>query len=376
MTDTATQSASTNPLSTGGLATADNKQFVLSDAAWYKVQLYIEQGLRLPTTIESIKEWLANCDNITDDITADLQSLSTTYTGIVSHCKDWKSVIYPRTVDVASHIVEYNQEVPDLYDALKETLTELQAAITDNDAQAMAAGKKDFQDLLSDRISTAQQYQGEADKVAAAISDFVTTTQSDQTSLKTLKGDFDSKYGDQGSDVATVTAELASAQANLKSAQDDMAKDLILIETAPSYAWVPFVGMIAAGVVIGVYVDRMADAARKIAVERAMIAAFSAEIARDQSLMYTVDFGSNSIDNVLTHLNDALPVIEQIRDAWKSIADGLDALYQLLESDTAKAAQDIKASDIDTAINDWSALAAKANTFRANAYITVTDTAS
>jgi hypothetical protein len=358
------------------LATGDNKQFVLTDAAWYKVQTYIEQGLRLPITIEAIKEWLSSSDVLTDDITRDLESLTSTYAGIASHCGDWKNDIYPKTVDLANHIVEYNQQVPDLYAALKDTLTQLQTAIDAKDEEAIADRKKDFQDLLSDRITAAQQYQSQADTVAKAIGEFVTVTQSDQASLKTLKDDFDTKYGAESADVTTLTAELTTEQANLKSAQDDAAEDAIIMKTTIAYVWVPIFGMIAAGTVIGVYAERMKEAVQRMTVARAKIAEIGGEIARDQSLMYVVNFGSTSVESVLQHLNDALPVVEQIRDAWKSIADGLEKLSQLLEADTTKAVQDIKTSDIDAASNDWADIAQKANTFRANAYITVHDNAA
>lgn len=361
----------TNVLGPGGLAKGPNNDFALTDAAWYKVQVYVEQGAALPKTMDEMQLWVGADNTITDEVKPDFETLVNAFSKIADQCLGWQNKTYPATVGVANHIVEYNQQVPDLYSALEDTLGSFQTAVANQDAAAIASSQQDFHDLLADRTQSARDFAAQADAAAASIVEFVKLTESDQTQLHSVQERFDSTYGSESAQVKALAAEVAAAQATLYSATEEFAEDCIIAYTSPAYAWVPFVGLIAAAVVTGVYIKRAADAAERIATARKTIAKAGGEIARDQNLLQTVNFARLSIDGVVDHMNSALPIIEEIKNSWNSIADGLDELSQMLKADTTRAIEEFQKIDFKTAVDDWQAIANKANTFRANAYITV-----
>ncbi|HSS18780.1 MAG TPA: alpha-xenorhabdolysin family binary toxin subunit A [Pyrinomonadaceae bacterium] len=371
MPDTATTPAepSADVLGPGQLAGAsDSDPFVLASADWIKVQVYIEQGIALPKTKDDLAIWV---NGSIDDLMDHFNLLKDAHLNIETHCTKWKTDIYPSSVNLANSIVHYNQDVPDLYQALLDTIDTIRKAMSKKDQDAINQGKQDFKDLLADRSQKARDFATQADTVATAISGFVSDTEADQTQMNTVKKDFDDTFGSESDEVKSLKDQMAEQENVLATADAEYRHDCIVAETTPTYAWCWPLGTIAGAVVAGVYGDRAVKALHAKQAAQAQINQLSAEIKRDESLLAVVTFAKTSIDGLLDHLNAALPIIQKIKGIWNAIASDIDNLADLMTNDIEKAALIVEKVKIKGAIAAWDKLSTKADKYRVNAYVTV-----
>jgi Bacillus haemolytic enterotoxin (HBL) len=367
------QEPTSTVLSPGDLAGAsDTDPFVLSSADWVKVQVYVEQGAALPTTMDDMQVWLGQ--TITDDLKSDFNLLIDTHTQVKEHCSNWKTRVYPQTVDLANSIVHYNTEVPDLYQALLDTLDIIKSKMRSKDPgdkAALADAQADFHDLLADRSEKARDFAKQADDAAKAVSDFVTETEDDKTKIETVQKDFNDKYGAESDEVKSLQEQLTEEQTILDDADAEYRHDVVVASTTPTYSWIIPAGLIAGAVVAGVYGDRAVKALQRKRAAQDQINTIGGQITRDQNLMSIVGFGKTSISGLLDHLNAALPVLQKIKGIWNAIASDLDNLADLMTNDVEKAVPIVEKIEIKGAIKSWDALSQKADKYRVNAYVTV-----
>jgi hypothetical protein len=336
--------------------------FVLSRPEWLAVQCYVTSALNLPIDQQTLKNQLpgeppGGMDQFNDLLVA--------YKAMHDRCAFWNSHTLPDSVSCASDIVHYNEKVPIYYGALTKLLPKLQQTPPDPTAVAQ------FKAILDSLSTDAKGYADHAASVKTAMTAFDTETKTDRAAVKTLHATYNKKLGDQSPVIQQLSSQIAQDRADMKDAYDEYNHDVIVAATSAAYAWVFPVGTIAAGVVAGIYGKRATDALARarglsVAIDGLSTQMRSAAILMSDLTRINVDLGDigGKIDN-------AVPALDKMRGAWEAISSDLENIRSVITNDIGKAPAIIKSLGIDTAIADWAAVAAEADAYRVNAYISV-----
>jgi hypothetical protein len=306
---------------------------------------------------------------------ADFDPVITCYSGINSHCTTWQNTVFPATVSLASDIHQYGaQKAPIYYGAILKQANILTSDPTN--ASALAALKA----ILDNLSQTATTYSNNAAAAAKQIQTFAEQTQADKVVLVGADGNtgltktYNDKYGEQSADVIALNKEITAQQIVLDAANEEYNKDVIIAATSPTYAWVFPFGTIAAAVVAGIYGKRATDALDRARAAQQKINSDTAQVAADAALMTAIQMAQQGMTKIVTALSAALPVIQKVQGIWGGISSDIGSIVKLIDTDIRQAIPVIMSLGVDEAIQSWASVAAEADNYRVNAYITVSGT--
>lgn len=339
-----------------------NGPFVLNRPEWLAVQCYVTSALNLPQSQDTLKQTLPGVPPGGMDQFNDLLAA---YRNMHDHCSFWNDHTLPDSVSCAGDIVHYNEKVPIYYGALTKLLPKLQE--TPPDPQAV----QQFTAILANLSAQAKGYSDHAAAVKEAMANFDTQSQTDRAAINTLHDTYQQKLGAQSPQIATLSAQIQQDKADLSAAMDEYNHDVIVAATAASYAWIFPAGTIAAGVVAGVYGKRATDALARAHGLSAAIDELNAELRSAAIMMADLTRINSDLGDIGGKLSDAIPALDKMRGAWGAISSDLLNIIDIITKDIGQAPAIIKSLGIDTAISTWAQVAAEADAYRVNAYITV-----
>ncbi|GAB3829208.1 alpha-xenorhabdolysin family binary toxin subunit A [Hymenobacter jeollabukensis] len=363
---------STPSIAPGALATPgtpNGPKFTLSAPEWLAIQTYVKDALALPTTSDAFRASLGA--GAPSDL-SDFQELIDCYKSINAHCTTWQTTTFPASVSLASDVSFYGTKKAPIYYAAIQQEADILSNDPDN-AQALKALKA----ILDNLTQQAQTYADHAQQVYNQIQDFANQTAADKTTLVGTDGQsgllkkYNDKYGATSTEVQQLTQQIKDQQQILKDATNEYNHDVIVAATSPTYAWIFPAGTIAAAVVAGVYGKRATDALDLMHATQAQISSMSATLAADTNLMIAIHNAEIGMNTITQELSAALPVIQKIQGLWGSIKDDLTSIVALIDSDIRQALPIIMNLGIAEAIQAWKDVAAEADIYRMNAYITV-----
>ncbi len=335
--------------------------FILSKPEFVLVQTYVEAGKRLPTTSDAFVTEVG----VRKEDVGQFQGLIGAYGQIAGHCTYFSTTTFPMSVNLASDVVHYNTKVPIYYGALNPIIQ----AWNDGTMSPEDAQKK-LSAILDNLKTAAQSYADDAGKVKADMIKFVEDSKSDQTALEANSADIRAKYaGDQVTQ--NYMDQIANAQRQIQYWNDQYSYDVTVAATTPTYAWVFPFGTIAAAVVAGVYGKRATDALDEVHKYNDILAKAQGDLRIALNLNSDLHLADQSLQGILDKVKQALPVLEKIEGIWGAIADDLQNVLTAIARDIQQAPAIIKDLGVAEAIQQWAQVAAIADTYRANAYITV-----
>jgi hypothetical protein len=344
--------------------------FLLSATEWVAIQVYVNNGLALPTTADAFKASLGS--GAPSDLT-DFTKLISAYATLHDHVNTWQTDTYPATVSLASDIHQYALNAPTYYNPILPLAQTLSSNPDDQNAA------KELAALLGVLSKAAQTNHDRAAAVADKIKTFADQTLADRTTLSGPDGNsglqkyYSDEYGADSADVMDLTKKLADQQKALADANAEYDHDVVVAATTPTYAWVWPFGTIAAAVVAGVYGKRATDALAAGRAAQALIDTYSAKLAADAKMMIAINTTEAGISNILNKLNAALPIIQKIQGVWGAIRDDLNGIIQLIQTNIAEVPPIIMNMGVTSAINAWTSVGQEADAFRVNAYVTFTE---
>lgn len=355
----------------GAIATPSTKgapNFSLSNSDWLAIQVYVENALSLPTTMADFIQSLG--DGAPSD-TSDFDRLVNAYSNIHDHVTNWKNEIFPETVSLASDIHNYAQQAPTYYNPILPLANKLVENPNDEQTKAQLAA------ILKVLIKSATDNHDKAAAVVSKIQTFANQTEDDKRTLSGVDNQgglvkyYNDKYGATSTEVKQLNDDIVAQTIILKAANKEYKHDVIVASTTATYAWVPFVGLVAAATVAGVYGDKAVKALNRAHAAQAKIDTFNAQLAADFKLMAAINLAEGGISNILGPLNAALPVIQHIQGVWGAISSDLDNIVSLIENNIQDALPIIMNLGVESAINAWTAVGQEANAYRVNAYISI-----
>lgn len=373
MADTSSTASSTTSTSTNGSSPATlgprdlmpqaNSPFMLSKPEFVAVQTYVEAGKRLPASRDEMTSRLG----ISAEDVAEFDDLIAVYNQIDGHCTYFSTATFPMSVQLASAITEYNTKVPTYYGALNQVITLWQDGKITPDQ-----GKAKLDALLSNLRDTAQTYATTAKTVKDKMIQFVEETKGDQANLTPVQQRYHDKYEAEGGLIDTYTSQIKTDLDNIKNWNDQYQHDVTVAATSATYAWVWPVGTIAAAIVAGIYGKRATDALDHVHEYQDKLAQAQGDLRKALLLTHDLYLANDSLAGIVAKLNAALPVLEKMEGIWGAIADDMANVLTAIDQDIDKAPVIIKDLGVTEAIDDWAKVAAIADAYRVNAYITVT----
>lgn len=275
----------------------------------------------------------------------------------------WMGSTQDQALQLAKNIRDYGNQVKAQYPEIIAKLTELVDAGTRNQARSFICG------ILASLKKRAQVSGAQATSLVSAIGELDQTASALAPVFADLKTTYDKKLGEQGQHIQDLRKELAARQASLKAHNDEYNHYVVVAATTPTYAWVPFVGWIAAGTVAGVYGKKAADAKKAAEADAERISQICAEIDKDQADLSRLDEASNGLGSVSSNLQSIIPVVQGIEGEWHAIASDLDNVVQQVEDAQDEQQVEMLKLSFQSADDEWAQLAVEADGFLKNAAV-------
>ncbi len=343
----------------GVLQTGSGNPFVLSQTEWISIQKYVQDALALPLTQDQLRPIL----NVDSSVPIDMfDDMLTAYKALNEHCSTWKNTTFPNIVDLANDIVHYNTKVPVYYGGLQKVVDQYNASPSDELLKEITAI---ITNLASDASARATKAQGAADSIKA----FADTTRIDQTTISNLYADYQKQYGSSSDEMKTLQDDIRAQKLIIESADAEYRHDVTIASTTPTYAWVPFIGWIAAAVVAGIYGHKAVEALHERDDAQHQLDNDNDTIRRDTNVCFMITNAKEGLQQILSDIQGALPVIQKIQGAWSAISSDLNNLVITIQTDIAQALPILMGLGIQEAISQWAQLATEADSYRVHAFV-------
>jgi len=334
----------------GSIAKTDNP-FLIDAALWNAINVYVYNGVKLPENMPQ-------------------EDLRGAYALIREHTKAWRDVTFPRSLSVADDIVDYGMKAPRLYAALSDAGDKIMEA-PDGSADYEIA-KKRFVAILNRLIDDAAKHAGNAAQVKTSVLAFRSQTIDDHNAVKKIKTKYEAEYGAGSQKEKDLEKEIADLQASAAALNDEYNQAVVVAATSPTYAWVFPVGTISAIVVAGVYGDKAVKLKDAIAAVNDKINTLTGEKKQRIEMLALLKLAVDSSSGIEKLMGPASDALDKVAGTWSAIAADLTKLKDFVAN--MRGGFDLYFVDIPQAIDDWKRLAEKADAYRANAFIKISET--
>lgn len=347
----------------GSLATPNEKRSVVSTPDLIAIQVFVDSGKRLPTTAAQFRSFT----NFTGAFTAPLPDLINEYVTLNQQALDWEGNIYPAIVGLADDIFHYSQRVDTFYPPLIEISDKWSGGDTPT-----TADMNRYIALLTALAKVADTKATTANTVNLMVKAFAKKLSDDDIVLKRLKDDLDKVFSDQGTIITQALKDIKDDSDALDAANADYHRDVVVAATTPTYAWVPYVGLITAAIFAGVYGDLAVKALNKIKELTAL--KDTADAAQQAALLVQADYSrvSDGVNKIIDKVTNAADAIAKIEGVWSAIASDVSEIVKTLKEADINNPDNlpILASDeLKLALTEWQDVGQKADQFRAVAFI-------
>ncbi len=336
----------------------------ISIGEWGQVQKYVAQAMSLPADEAAIRKALHLKDGLPFDQFVQLRDA---FASCSAHADAFDRGAGKQIVALAGDISAYGHDAKVYF----KPMLDLLPAVERGEAKA----KQDFLALLDDRRTVARENAGRAGAVATGVLEFRRQIGADTTLVGDAEKVYKEKFGTENEDVAALQKALDEANAARAEAEREYAHDVTVAATTPTYAW-SLIGLIPAVVVAGVYGKRATDALARVADNARKAEQASSELALATGLLTAFALAGPTLSALHDTLANAEAIVSRLRGAWEAIADDLGTIVQSLDRAEKAKAIIIMQTSIESAIARWEELAARADTFRANAYIRIDEKAA
>lgn len=348
-----------------------NGKVPLAATEFITIQAYVESALALPKSRDDFAKLLGA--GAPSDL-GDLDPLITVYRSMYDASKKWKDHTFPATVTLASDIYQYGHNtVPTYYGAIESIAETLKKDPSDATAKATL---KEIATLLRNE---ARLRAGRASAVHAEVREFSDRSHADLVELVGPNNDgglrkaYDEKYGKRSDQVRQLVQDIETQRKVFAEMNAAYEHDKVVAATTPTYLVIPipFVGLIAAAIVAGIFGKRATDALAAANAAQTKINELTDDMAAATKLMASLHLATGTISTIVTALAAALPAIDHIRSVWSAMADDLEAIESGVERQIEHVMPLILTFGAQGTIRAWEAAAQAADAYRTTAFINV-----
>ncbi|MEQ4722389.1 hypothetical protein [Nonomuraea sp. B19D2] len=354
---------------------------VLNTDEWRKLQAFADMAVnKNPATEEAMRTTLALQSG--DELKQDFKDTVGIYASLKADCAVFKDEIQPKTVELASDIVQYQRRVDTVYERLIRLLEEHEpgrdiAAKLVELAKQWGTGapsvesaeiKVKFQKYVERLLKDAEERAKRALELNEKMKVF-------KAALERSSGEFEAhvtryrqRYGGAEKEVERIKGEIALLDQDLTGARKKDKDERIVLATAPVYLVIPVFGpFIMAGVLIGVGID-LGLQVERIKEKVKKLEAVRSKLGIEQKFFAEYKTGMDLTQKTKEDLTIVQPLVAKIAAAWNALTSDLKDLRQELlkdAEDNALAEEwDLASLDLETARKTWRALEQQADRYR------------
>ena len=346
-------------------------EFVLNQNEWFQIQAYVEGALSLPITAASMKSAFSIPDNVPiSNFTALLEQ----YNEVHTEALYWKRDLYPRIVNLALSLSNYNDIQKIFIRPLSDQLTIIiskSSSLLAADVQAVEQARQLAIGYLSALKNFSVANHNKVEKANQDLLSFSAKLEAQKLQLDALRSTHSGYLEDDGSALQQRVNELNS---RIDQLNKDYDHNVTVAATALPYAWMPMVSL----PIMGVYGDK-AEQARKLRNQlQGEATELEAQLSTTQKVYNSYQRSTGSINIILDKIEKVLPSVNKLKLHWQRMNTDFESLIIALEA--AKSSTEIIQSNAliaaaqaiaNTAVaeQNWSHISDKAKAFANNAYI-------
>ncbi|QFI37816.1 alpha-xenorhabdolysin family binary toxin subunit A [Moritella marina ATCC 15381] len=341
---------------------------LLSTTEWYQIQAYATAAISLPTTEASLRTLTKF--PASDAFTYEYQNLLSEFTSINQSGHDWNSNIYPSIVDLALQLANYGDIHPQLILPLMNQLTQLQQNALVFNLDAAATNRDAALSFLNVLKNFTHIQQQATTKAVENLKQFAADVEAQKAQLDVIEGDFSTLLNSDS--ISTLRHNISLLNDEIAGYRDDLSEAKRNI------------GLCAIGGPLVLTICGSIEGARKVRLDN-LIADIDNQInAANASLEHAVNLGASyeiahsNINDMLTHIENALPQLKKVQLHWQGLESDFDSLTTSLNSldseDALRNANLLVAGIVSSPLAGtvgpkWLEISNKARQFAQNAYV-------
>jgi hypothetical protein len=297
---------------------------------------------------------------------ADVQAA---YVVVRQHTRKWHDETFDKTLKVADDIVNYGTSAPRLYKALSDTGDAMEKA--QEGSPAYEASKKRFMDIVDRLVREAAAHAQSAEEVKVLVLEFRGQTADDHETVKRLNVKYQREYGAGSKKAVELAKEIAGIRSAIDALDEEYRKAVITAATTPTYVWLFPFGTIAAAIVAGIFSDKAITIKNNIARCKEKLEQRIGEERTRAEELALLDLADKSTAKIELLMGPAVQALDKVAGTWHAIAADLGNVKKLVAG--MKTGFSLYFVDVPQAIDNWKAIAEKADAYRANAFLQVED---
>ena len=316
---------------------------VLSNDDWLNLSAFTDNAIYFyPSNEKMLRAAINLQDN--EKLPPEFQVTIQKYERLKGYCETFDQQILPGTRKLATSIISYALNIPDVLDALIASITAWQGpAVNITLEQSLSQLSLQWQSLhpspgaqvaRKDFVKYIRILKEDAELMAGRAADLHTKLVKFHSNLKSSNAEFvadalkyERLFGRLSPEVQRMKQELDSLQKELDGMRKQESDLVIVLETAPLYILlIPWFGpFILAGVLTGAG-TALGVVRNKIWGKLQEAIALNDKLGPKEKFMAQYKYGQESTDKTAKEAQSAAKLVEKIKNAWSDITDNLTDL--------------------------------------------------
>lgn len=349
----------------------DDGNYILQNQDVYDLLKYVYCGVLLPVTEDAYKARLNISVDVMDKLSGVISPLVKAYASTQDHCQAFKDTTYPTIVSLASDVYHYAQNAggdakDSYYGNIFSSIRALADATTQKEQEKLTAT---INGLVDVQVSAITKLQKRSKQTVADLRTFEGQTRGDQSIMKERSNAVDAKLTEQVGSLDDLENKLQQYRDELKSDQVAYEHDKIVACTTPTYAWLGLIGLITASTIAGIYGKKAVKMANRIDEVNKLIKGYEGKIKDETVVLADLKAIDADLGKVLALIDPTIAVIEKMMGVWSAIADDLNNLREMVNTDVRTANAAISTIVDNKLTKKWDALAKSVDKYRKAAFV-------
>jgi hypothetical protein len=287
-------------------------------ASWRFLQIYSSYGLKLPVDEARLKMELGTMDFAKYPFAT---TMLKAYGSIREASLNFNNNIFPKVIQVGRNVLDFAKDAnPDdggVFGVLEELVN------TDPAGALELIG--DLQKTTATNIALATEVETKLQEYGAQLTTAQAELKAADDSIAKdsalSQADIDKLMGDENQ-----LGSIANFKKLIKDKQAEYDHDVVVAATSPTYVWVIPYGTIAAVVVAGVYGDRAVKALNAISDLEAELKTADANLFTALQTHKVQEAANKGVDSAVLYTHLALAHTVNVKNAWSGVKGSLDAI--------------------------------------------------
>jgi len=322
------------------------------------------------TTLNYYMETVARLVNPTDK---DYQEVIDLYNSCKKNSTNWSTKVFPNSIKCASDIVDYALSNRIYIDGIYSAYSVFADQSKPENERKLA--KDGMTELLQILVDQAEANYNKADIVLKDITDFGNKLKVNCTDSKNILDKYTALIGPTSTDIQNLQNSIKQKHDDLDDANDKYKKYCIIAATTATYAWIFPAGLIAAGVVAGVYGARAEEERKRAKALSDELTTLNSQLTTKQGIFSDITTNNTSLTKLNGSIVPAVGIIANFKASWNNIRDDIGNIKKDIQNTAdATAIKFIFTKNVESLRAQWEALYKETNEYRLHAFVTVIST--